>query len=410
MIRRAIIALCLLAATARGQWATNAWPAWQHPRAGRQQALDAYGAVWERDNAWRVNGTTSSLAYPSFWRSQRANAIATKTSLKTALTQYAAATNATEELARVKGAFNAATNAPSSAYPTGVITNWSVATICAAGRFPTNLFDYTPWRCLDGLGPFTNDASVGRPHGWDVTANGGTNFPAGRTNWYTTDYGWDNIKKAANMLTLVVRSSATHTATTNAALVNDGVNTTWEDAKQGCTNAASAVFASGSGGRAYSLFPGVTNWTARKNIVAYDMGATAARMTNALTANILFRTQSGAPTVPTETLYDDFSTGYTNRGAWVGTNLAATYTPYGWQVETNIATTVTGGVYAVCSTLIGVTNFSAVTWCDDPAELIPSPGLSAVRYRGFAVQRSGGGLDGTYFCFVDLSSGFLFKP
>jgi hypothetical protein len=71
---------------------------------------------------------------------------------------------------------------------------------------------------------------------------------------------------------------------------------------------------------------------------------------------------------------------------------------------------VSGGVYAVCSAIVGMTDFEAVTWVDDPAELIPAPGSDAGRARGFAVQRSGGGLDGTYFCFVDLSSGFVFKP
>jgi hypothetical protein len=72
-------------------------------------------------------------------------------------------------------------------------------TLC---RLPTNYFEYTPYRGIDGLGPFTYDATVGHPHGWtnSYTATGGTNFPAGRTNWYTTDYGFEGLMAVTNLL------------------------------------------------------------------------------------------------------------------------------------------------------------------------------------------------------------------
>lgn len=72
----------------------------------------------------------------------------------------------------------------------------AVSQLCSIAKLPTNYFNYTPWRCLNGLGPFTNDGSVGHAYGWTnaTTATGGTNFSAGRSTWYTTDYGWDGIK------------------------------------------------------------------------------------------------------------------------------------------------------------------------------------------------------------------------
>jgi hypothetical protein len=78
-----------------------------------------------------------------------------------------------------------------------------VVGLCQVARLPTNYFSYTPWRCLNGLGPFTNDATVGHAHGWtnEYTAAGGTNFPAGRSTWYTTDYGWAGMSNAISTLT-----------------------------------------------------------------------------------------------------------------------------------------------------------------------------------------------------------------
>jgi hypothetical protein len=58
-------------------------------------------------------------------------------------------------------------------------------------KVPTNLLDYTPWSNFSGCGPFTNEGLAwgnGYTNQW--TAAGGTNFPTGRTNWYTTDYGY----------------------------------------------------------------------------------------------------------------------------------------------------------------------------------------------------------------------------
>jgi hypothetical protein len=70
-------------------------------------------------------------------------------------------------------------------------------------KLPTNYFDYTPYRGISGGGGYTNDQEVvGHPHGDTnaYTANGGTNFPEGRSVWYTTDYGIEGITSIVSRL------------------------------------------------------------------------------------------------------------------------------------------------------------------------------------------------------------------
>ena len=184
---RLVIALCLLTATAWGQWDTNAWPAWQHPREGETHAWQCYTAVNERCHAINVSAPDA----PSFWRSQRGNIIEVKAGL--AACYDTAATNAY--------VYPATTNWAAFFESGGQLTPLARSNVWELARMPTNFLEVTPWRALNGIGPFTNDASVGHAHGWIVT-NGGPFYPPGRTNWYTTDYGWDGVTNLVQYMTI----------------------------------------------------------------------------------------------------------------------------------------------------------------------------------------------------------------
>lgn len=214
-MKRILIALTLLTcANASAQWTTNAWPSYDWPRKGIVHARECYSGVVERASVLGLNpidvmptnqpylgnkGTNApGSTGTNFWyrsgfglapfagEGQRDSLVALKSEmLAHIVTLYAdcSQTNAS-------GVFGGAT-----------LTNLPIFTevsICQAAEIPTNFFNFTPYRGLNGAGPFTNDTTTPAPHGWtnSTTAVGGTNFPAARTNatWYTTDYGWQGLK------------------------------------------------------------------------------------------------------------------------------------------------------------------------------------------------------------------------
>ena len=144
----------------------------------------------------------SPPAAPSFWRPARSEVILYKTTLKTLLhpNNWRDAwtdTGRTNASGNFEGEFE---DHPVFAFRRPPVLTWSNA--CIRANLPTNFFDYTPWRCLSGLGKYTNDATVGHPYGYtnSYTAGGGTNFPGSRTNWYTTDYGFQGLKDVIDLL------------------------------------------------------------------------------------------------------------------------------------------------------------------------------------------------------------------
>lgn len=145
---------------------------------------------------------------PSWWRSQYWMLKTWKTETAAIMKWYTVPfSNNLEEIARH---YNDTTNAwfwtkglPDPRKDQMFYSQTATGTL-ATLKLPTNFFNYTPWRCLNENGPFTNDAGVvGRGHGWtnEYTAAGGTNFPDGRTAWYTTDYGWNGLRRVISALT-----------------------------------------------------------------------------------------------------------------------------------------------------------------------------------------------------------------
>lgn len=189
--------ILLIAGAAYGQWDTNVWPAYLHPRSQRIQFSQCYTALHERAIA-SYDHTNSYPVAPTWYRFQRGNLIELKKGFRRLLGE---GTGVGTYHLPVSGRRwvdkGAVTNGLiESVRETGQILAFTKQALCAYAKRPTNYFDYTPYRGIDGIGPFTNDASVGRPHGWtnEYTAAGGPNYPEGRSCWYTTDYGIDGIR------------------------------------------------------------------------------------------------------------------------------------------------------------------------------------------------------------------------
>lgn len=179
--------------------AANGWPScfpgWEHWRDQVQMNATIYTAIVERCNALTgIVVDASVYAHPdapAFYRDQVAALERYKTKTLQLLPYYAIPyyENRTDYLNYFNyglyGEYDADLEIPV----------WNEISICITNRLPTNYFRFTPWSNLEGGGPFTNDSTVGHPYAW-VTSNtlaGGAVFPAGRTNWYTSDYGWNGM-------------------------------------------------------------------------------------------------------------------------------------------------------------------------------------------------------------------------
>jgi hypothetical protein len=167
-----IIVYCGLICAAAGQWATNGvWPSYEYPRQSRAQFADVYSAAVERCYAAGI-----SIAGPKWYRSQYDNLTNVKARLKAAIPYYIVTNGQDGDLS-----YDIATNG---------LRHYTVTGILTSAKMPTNFLDYTPWSNLSGVGPLTN-SGYAWGNGWtnEYTVAGGTNFPAGRDEWYTSDYG-----------------------------------------------------------------------------------------------------------------------------------------------------------------------------------------------------------------------------
>ena len=186
-----IMALLLAGSTARADWS---WVnAWDHQRWGKTYASECYQAISQRCEIIDA----AIVSKPTWYRFQRTNLRNDKTKLESIITSFIN-TN------RSNGTDFDAYFASVSTGDTTVLS-FPMLTVTGAlvnAGLPINYLDYTPWRCLNGLGPFTNDTTVGHAYGWTnaYTAAGGTNFPGSRTNWYSTDFTWQGIKALMQQL------------------------------------------------------------------------------------------------------------------------------------------------------------------------------------------------------------------
>ena len=180
-------------------WNTNAWPAYQHPRAGSLRVSDSTNAITKI-----LNVLTDSAVYDpevSFWRSQKTNLQECKDALEIAIIIDSKRWVNVVDYPLGSQALEDAMNTNTSPH------RYNITDMLTQCYLPTNYLEYTPWRFISGLGTYTNDISVGHPYGFtnSFTADGGTNFPPGRSAWYTTDYGWDGISNISERLYVIQR-------------------------------------------------------------------------------------------------------------------------------------------------------------------------------------------------------------
>lgn len=229
----AILVVLFLCGTVHAQWSTNAWPAWEHPRESYQRALDVRAALVERYDVCGAGHEPvhypMDITYRGVYGPYGLYLYAYTNNLDKMKWCISEATNtpykANDLLFTLAGYITRSPNwcAPWTGHPyaldssSNVVLITSVTQLLANCQLPLNYFYelwasgwnytvYTYARDMAGLGeygsPTNNYDGVGHPHGTtnSITIAGGTNFPVGRTEWYTTDYGWDGMTNIISKL------------------------------------------------------------------------------------------------------------------------------------------------------------------------------------------------------------------
>lgn len=223
-------------------WSTNAWPAYAHIRAGASNIQELYNATAERYQSgsnffkYAIGAPSPAPTAPTWYRLNRSLLVNYKSATKRMLDldkNGAPAYYWVDVVTHSNGLAGVGTNSITKLLPV------RLAEIC---RIPTNYLDYTPWRCLGGAGPFTNDTTVGHGHGWTnaTTAAGGTNFPAGRSTWYTTDYGYEGMRLILNQMVAYWREPGAYLSWIRPDARNDYVEAWGSITGTGATYSAAA--------------------------------------------------------------------------------------------------------------------------------------------------------------------------
>ena len=403
--RYAIYGQCLILLIAAECWGqgydTNAWPAYLHSRSGRIHASNTYSALVERASTYHNDPASEIGTAPSWFRTQRSDCITLKSKLKAVISghYWVAPTNTYTIIQNIINSYTSEPYGTVADNVAGVSNIWNHIDFLSYCRMPTNFLDYTPYRGLDGVGPFTNDATVGHPHGWTnaYTINGGTNFPAGRTAWYTTDYGWDGMRNLTTNLQKRQHPFIGAYWNDKFGSSGDGESNSFAlaqaQAEASLTNQAGVGFKwystkSYYGGSAYY-------YQFRGPIIPYNLQLPTNGPDPDATG--IFRTWT-IPTVQSTYGYDGAQLGFTDRGAWP-TNPSAP-TAWGWQTQ---PATNTGNF--LLSVKIGGTNQIPVA-----PEQDPDGSTITTISRGVGLRWHDAYVDDQKaIMFLDYSGKFIFK-
>lgn len=202
-------------------WTTSVWPAWQHPRDVQTQLADCFWALQERRAAFRNTtnwpGLDATVWATNDWRKFRVNLDILRAATADLWDGSVGVVDA--GAIGLDGTLNDYFGTNQGVWAT--IPTVSARTNLMRLRIPTNYFAVAqgPFRCeLSGLGGNTQEiGTIGHAHGWtnSVTMLGGPDLPAGRTNWYTTDYGLDNLKAILQSVRYTPDNWVDHVDTSN---------------------------------------------------------------------------------------------------------------------------------------------------------------------------------------------------
>jgi hypothetical protein len=328
--RKCLILLLAWAPAAWGQWDTNAWPAHEHPRAGRIHAENCYSALVERCHAASYSGTVTMPIAPAWYRFQRTILTNMKYVAMSIATNFVVPTNATESAALAY--LNAKTNQPAS--NSFLLPTMTPADLAALASCSPDIYTNTPRRDL-----------------------------AGSTN------GWDAMRKLITNMVFVSKLVSVHPFNVYYADNTDrGGDADWETAKAGADGSliirngvSSSFIRQGYNGAGFIVdrndpqfeFP----FSLSSNIAPASIDAALA-LTYCIGPIYLYNTNNVYSTNIASIL------GYDQQGAWFTNAVETQGGSYGFQ---SIASSLDVSNLAAIA-IIGTTNPPTLPWCDEPTD------------------------------------------
>lgn len=209
------IFLLLFSINCFGNWSAN-YPTWEHPRNISMVTTDMFYAIREKAYAvnivdsytyYQTNGaviTTNSfpLAKPTFYRDERKNLVAFKNLMQTILSKNTFSPIDSANIGTSVGFLNITNESQLITTNLSSISRVNISNVLNRAKLPYNYLGYTPYRALAGLPDNLISNSYINNYTIDASTNilYTNNLPNTRTNWVSSDYGWNGLYSICNLL------------------------------------------------------------------------------------------------------------------------------------------------------------------------------------------------------------------